>query len=176
MSTVYGATLGLDATSMILALFLTQIIAFPCSIWFAALAQRYGSLKLIRFAVIEYLIICVIGFYMGLGLEQGFHGTDTAIVLFFILACLVGTVQGGIQAISRSYFCQMIPPENAGEYFGFFDIFGKFATVLGPLLYAVVRGVTGSAAYSILSIVALFLLGLIMLAVGGKHFKEADKA
>jgi UMF1 family MFS transporter len=176
MSTVYGATLGLATEMMILALFLTQVIAFPCSIWFAALAQRFGSLKLIRFAVIEYLVICIIGFYMGLGLEQGFHGTETATILFFILACMVGTVQGGIQAISRSYFCQMIPPENAGEYFGFFDIFGKFATVLGPLLYAVVRGVTGSAAYSILSIVALFLLGLVMLGIGSKHFKETEKA
>jgi len=171
MSTVYGATLGLEATDMVLALFLTQVIAFPSSLLFAYLAQKYGSLRLIRFAVSEYLIICVIGFYMGLGLEQGFHGIETATVLFWILACMVGTVQGGIQAISRSYYCQMIPPENAGEYFGFFDIFGKFATVLGPLLYAVVRGATGSAAFSILSIVALFLLGLIMLGIGGKYMK-----
>jgi len=171
MSTVYGATLGLDTTDMVLALFLTQVIAFPCSILFAHLAQKFGSLKLIRFAVCEYLVICVIGFYMGLGLEQGFHGIGTATVLFWILACMVGTVQGGIQAISRSYYCQMIPPENAGEYFGFFDIFGKFASVLGPLLYAVVRSASGSAAFSILSIVALFIAGLIMLGFCGKHHK-----
>jgi len=112
---------------------------------------------------------------MGLGLEQAWFGIDVAVILFWTLACLVGTVQGGIQAISRSYFCQMIPPENSGEFFGFFDIFGKFATVIGPLLYALVRGITGSPAYAILSIVILFLLGLIMLGVGGKYFKEADK-
>jgi len=176
MSTVYGATLGLDATNMILALLMTQLIAFPCSIWFASLAQRYGSLKMIRGAVCLYLVICVVGFIMGLGLEQAWFGIDTAVILFWTLACLVGTVQGGIQAISRSFFCQMIPPENSGEFFGFFDIFGKFATVIGPLLYALVRGVTGSPAYAILSIVILFLLGLIMLGVGGKHFKEEEKA
>jgi len=172
MSTVYGATLGLGTTDMILALLMTQLIAFPCSIWFAALAQKFGSLKLIRGAVCIYLVICIVGFIMGFGLEQNLFGINVATVLFWTLACMVGTVQGGIQAISRSYFCQMIPPENSGEYFGFFDIFGKFATVLGPLLYALVRGVTGSPAYAILSIVILFLLGLIMLGVGNKHINE----
>ena len=171
MSTAYGATLGLDTTSMILALLITQLIAFPCSIWFSSLSQKFGSLKMIRAAVCEYLLICIVGFFMGFGLEQGLFGIDTAVILFWILACMVGTVQGGIQAISRSYFCQMIPPENSGEYFGFFDVFGKFASVLGPLLYALVRGATGSPAYAILSIVVLFLIGLIMLGVGGKYMK-----
>jgi len=129
---------------------------------------------MIRAAVVEYLLICIVGFYMGFGLEQGIFGIETATVLFWILACMVGTVQGGIQAISRSYYCQMIPPENSGEFFGFFDIFGKFAAVLGPLLYAMVRGITGSPAYAILSIIALFLLGLIMLGLGNKHFKAPD--
>jgi len=169
MSTAYGATLGLDTTSMILALLVTQLIAFPCSIVFSNMAQRFGSLVMIRAAVCEYLLICIIGFFMGFGLEKAWFGVDTAVVLFWILACMVGTVQGGIQAISRSYYCQMIPPENAGEFFGFFDIFGKFAAVLGPLLYAMVRKITDSPALAILSIVALFLAGLIMLGVGTKH-------
>jgi len=176
MSTAYGATLGLDTTNMILALLVTQLVAVPCSIWFSTLAQRFGSLKMIRAAVCEYLLICIIGFFMGFGLEQGiFRNIETAVILFWILAVMVGTVQGGIQAISRSYYCQMIPPEKAGEFFGFFDIFGKFAAVLGPLLYAVVRSATGSAAYAILSIVALFLVGLIMLGIGGKHFKASPE-
>ena len=175
MSTVYGATLGLETTQMILALLLTQLIAFPCSIWFATLAQRFGSLKLIRAAVCLYLMICIVGFIMGFGLEQELFGIPTAQTLFWILACMVGTVQGGIQAISRSYYCQMIPPENSGEYFGFFDVFGKFATVLGPLLYALVRGTTGSPAFAILSIVVLFIFGLIMLGIGGKYHKADEK-
>jgi UMF1 family MFS transporter len=171
MSTAYGSTLGLDDVSMILALLLTQIIAVPCSIWFASLAARFGSLKMIRAAVCEYLLICITGFIMGFGLEQNLFGVDTAIILFWILASMVGMVQGGIQALSRSYFCQMIPPENAGEFFGFFDIFGKFAAVLGPLLYSSVRAITNSAAYAILSVVFLFILGLIMLSIGDKHAK-----
>ena len=164
MSTIYGQTLGLDAMNMVLALLVTQLIAVPCSIWFSALSKRFGSLRMIRIAVCEYLLICLVGFFMGFGLEHELFGVETAVIFFWVLACMVGTVQGGIQAISRSYFCQMIPPENAGEFFGFFDIFGKFAAVLGPLLYAGVRTITGSAAYAILAIVLLFLVGLIMLS------------
>jgi len=174
MSVIYGDALSLAAQDMVLALFLTQIIAFPCAIWFSTLAQRFGSLKMIRAAVVEYLLICVVGFIMGFGLEQNLFGINVATILFFVLACMVGTVQGGIQAISRSYYCQMIPPENSGEFFGFFDIFGKFAAVLGPLLYSMVRLVTGSPAFSILSIVALFLVGLILLGIGNRRGKTDD--
>jgi UMF1 family MFS transporter len=155
---------------MILALLATQIIAFPCSIWFSSLAKRFGSLTMIRAAVCEYLIICVIGFFMGFGLEAGFIGVSQAVVLFWILAMMVGTVQGGIQALSRSYYCKMIPPENSGEFFGFFDIFGKFAAVIGPLLYSLIKGLTGRSSLSILSLVALFIVSLIVLGVGNKHF------
>ena len=172
MSTSYGATLGLDATGMILALLVTQIVAFPCSIWFSALSRRFGSLTMIRAAVCAYLLICAVGFVMGFGLEEAYFGVSTATVIFWVLAVMVGTVQGGIQAISRSYYCQMIPPENAGEFFGFFDIFGKFASVLGPLLYAIVKGAVGRSSYSILSISALFLIALVILGVGNKHLKN----
>jgi len=164
MSTSYGATLGLDTTSMILALLMTQLVAFPCSIAFSALSKKFGSLNMIRAAVCEYLLICIVGFIMGFGLEEGFFDTGTAVVLFWILAFMVGTVQGGIQAISRSYYCQMIPPDNSGEFFGFFDIFGKFAAVLGPLLYAVTKGATGRSSFSILSIILLFGVSLIFLS------------
>ena len=174
MSTSYGATLGLGTTSMILALLVTQIVAFPCSIWFADLARRFGSLKMIRAAVSEYLLICIIGFFMGFGLEQSYFGISTAVVLFWTLAVMVGTVQGGIQALSRSYYCQMIPPENSGEFFGFFDVFGKFASVLGPLLYAVTKGITGRSSLSILSIVVLFLIALVILGIGNKHITASN--
>jgi len=175
MSTAYGATLGLDTNNMILALLVTQLIAFPCAILFSSMAQRFGPLTMIRAAVCEYLLICIIGFFMGFGLEKSWFGVETAVILFWILACMVGTVQGGIQAISRSYYCQMIPPENSGEFFGFFDIFGKFAAVLGPLLYAMVRRATDSPALAILSIVVLFLAGLILLSVGSKNSKADSK-
>ena len=171
MSTVYGTVLGLDATMMILALLITQLVAFPCSIWFSRLATKFGSLTLIRAAVCIYLGICITGFIMGFGLEENLFGIGTATILFFSLAFMVGSVQGGIQAISRSYYCQIIPPENSGEFFGFFEIFGKFAAVLGPLLYAVTVGLTGRSSLAILSIIGLFLAGLIILAVGNKHLK-----
>ena len=174
MSTSYGTTLGLGTTEMILALLATQIIAFPCSIIFSNLSHKLGSLKMIRLAVGEYLIICIIGFFMGFGLERELFGTSVAVVLFWVLACMVGTVQGGIQAISRSYYCQMVPPENSGEFFGFFDIFGKFAAVLGPLLYALVRRITDSPAFAILSLVVLFLIGLLLLAIGGKQMETGE--
>ncbi|MCL1805152.1 MAG: MFS transporter [Clostridiales bacterium] len=174
MSTSYGATLGLDTTSMILALLVTQLVAFPCSIWFSTLSRRFGALQMIRAAICEYLLICIVGFFMGFGLEEGWFGVSTAVTLFWILAVMVGTVQGGIQAISRSYYARMIPPEKSGEFFGFFDVFGKFAAVLGPLLYAVTKGITGRSSLSILSIVLLFLAALVILTAGRKHFKASE--
>jgi UMF1 family MFS transporter len=176
MSTAYGTTLGLDSTGMILALMVTQIVAFPCSILFSSLSKKFGSLAMIRAAVGEYLLICIVGFIMGFGLEEAFFGVDTALTLFWILAFMVGTVQGGIQAASRSYFAKMIPPENSGEYFGFFDIFGKFASVLGPFLYAMVKDATGRSSVSILSIVLLFVIGLVILTAGRKHFGKEEPA
>jgi UMF1 family MFS transporter len=173
MSTSYGSTLGLGTVEMILALLVTQFVAFPCSIIFSSLTKRFGSLNMIRAAVCVYLLICVTGFLMGFGLEEGYFGVDTAVVLFWILAFLVGTVQGGIQAVSRSFFSQMVPPENSGEFFGFFDIFGKFASVLGPLLYAATRELTGRSSYSILSIILLFAVSIVILGAGNKYFKEA---
>lgn len=172
MSTSYGTTLGLSATGMIIALLITQIVAFPCAILFGKISGKIGSLKMILVAIIVYLLICCIGFVMGYGLEENFLTTDQATILFFILAILVGTVQGGIQAISRSYYGKMIPPQNAGEYFGFFDIFGKFAAFLGPLLYSMTKGLTGRSSFSIFSIILLFAGALIVMFAGRKHLKN----
>lgn len=144
MSTSYGADLGLDSTGMILALLVTQIVAVPCSIWFGKLAQKTGAIRMIAIAIAVYFVICAVGFYMGFSIEQVEHLADTdpayqsakglSQALFWMMAFLVGTVQGGVQALSRLYFGKLVPPSKSNEYFGFFDIFGKFATVLGPLL------------------------------------------
>ena len=163
MSTSYGTTLGLDALKMILALLVTQLVAFPCAIIFSRLSKRFGSLKMLTVAVCVYLGICCIGFIMGFGLEENMFSVNTAQLLFWILAFLVGTVQGGIQAISRSHFGKLIPPENSGEFFGFYDIFGKFAAVLGPALYALTKSITGRSSFSILSLVVLFLAALFIM-------------
>ena len=183
MATKYGDTLGLGSIGMILALVVMQVVAMPCSILFGRLAKKVGALKLITFSVLMYAFITIVGFAMGyivdfsdrLGLAPE-KAIAISQVLFWILATLVGTVQGGIQALSRSYFGQLIPPERSGEYFGFMDIFGKFACVIGPALYELFYGLTGKACYGILSIILLFILGFLFLTVGRKHFKVAEHA
>ncbi|PHV72231.1 MFS transporter [Sporanaerobium hydrogeniformans] len=174
MATSYGATLGLDSVKMILALLVTQLVAFPCAILFGKLSGRWGALKLIKGAVMVYLFICVLGFWMGFGLEEGFLSIGEAEGLFWFMAAVVGTVQGGIQAISRSYFGKLIPPEKSGEYFGFFDVFGKFAAVIGPALYAGIKGVTGRSSLSILSITLLFVISLMILLVGRRYLEDTS--
>ena len=182
MATKYGDTLGLGSIGMILALLVTQLVAMPCSILFGNLSKKVGSLKLITFAVLLYAFITIVGFAMGfivdfhdtLGLEMA-KALQVGAVLFWVLAFLVGTVQGGIQALSRSYFGQLIPKNRSGEYFGFMDIFGKFACVVGPALYALVYGITQKPSFGILSIILLFVLGFVFLMVGRPYFKQAEK-
>jgi len=173
MATAYGSELGLDAAGMIGALFVTQVVAFPCSIMFGWLAKRMRSVKLIMCAIGVYLLICLTGFVMGFGLEMNWFDQSVAIIIFWALAFMVGTVQGGIQAISRSTFARLVPPENSGEYFGFFEIYGRFSTIIGPFLYATVLGITGVPSFSILSIIIIFLVGLIILAARRKHLDAA---
>ncbi|MEI8216848.1 MAG: MFS transporter [Eubacteriales bacterium] len=169
MATSYGATLGLDGTGMILALLVTQLVAFPCAILFSLLSSKFGTINMIISAIIIYFFICIMGFYMGFGMEQGFLDNKQALNLFWILAVMVGTCQGGIQALSRSYFGKLIPPERSNEYFGFFDIFGKFAAILGPLLYALIAAATGRSSFAMGSIIFLFLAGGIILFISRKH-------
>jgi len=183
MATAYGSTLGLDTTGMILALLVTQFVAVPCSLLFSVFAKKFGSIRMILFAVCMYIIICLVGFYMGITIEQAppqgaAHDAAlaTSQILFWLMAALVGTVQGGIQALSRSYFGKLIPPERSNEFFGFFDIFGKFAAVIGPLLYSVLAAASGSSAVGILSVSALFIAALIILVAGRKHLANTTKA
>lgn len=175
MSTAYGNTLGLDTTGMILALLATQLVAFPCSIWFSRLSKRFGSLRILIAAVCMYLLICIIGFIMGFGLEEKWFDIPTALRLFWLLALMVGSVQGGIQALSRSYFGKLVPPENSAEFFGFFDIFGKFAAVIGPALYGATKMLTGRSSLSILSLVLLFAIAIVILATGRIHMDPKNQ-
>lgn len=170
MATSYATTLGLDTTRTILALLLTQVVAFPSALIFGKLSSKYGSLHMIKNGILVYFIICLVGFFIGFGLEEEFLTLAIATNIFWFLAVLVGTVQGGIQAISRSYFGKIVPPENSGEYFGFFDIFGKFAAVVGPFLYSLVKGITGRSSFSILSIILLFLTAYLILTIGMKKY------
>ncbi len=172
MATAYGTTLGLDSTGLILALLVTQLVAFPFAIIFGTLAKKFGSLRMIGAAVTLYFGICIIGFIMGYGIEESFLTIPQATTIFWILSFLVGTVQGGIQALSRSFYGKMIPKKKANEYFGIYDIFGKFAAILGPMIYAIVKGTTGRSSFAILAIIILFAIGAMFLLIGRKYFKE----
>ena len=183
MATNYGTTLGLGTIGMILALLVTQIVAVPFSILFGNLAKKVGAIRMIAVAVSVYFVITILGFVMGFNIERAeLAGGDveaairTSTVLFWVLATLVGTVQGGIQALSRSYFGQIIPPERSNEYFGFLDIFGKFSCVIGPALYSLVYTLTNRPSFSILSVILLFLGGGIALVCGRKHFAAPQAA
>ena len=180
LATNYGSTLKLGAIGMILALLVTQLVAVPFSILFGNLAKKVGGIKMISIAVCTYLVITVLGFFMGFNIEQAqLNGGDveaaikTSSALFWVLAALVGTVQGGIQALSRSYFGQLIPAERSNEYYGFLDIFGKFSCVIGPALYSLVFTLTNRSSLGILSVILLFIAGIVMLIAGRKHFKRA---
>lgn len=152
MATTYGTSLGLDSTALILALLVTQFVAFPSAIAYGRLAGRYGTLRMIIIAVVAYVcIVLFAAFFLKSEVE------------FWILAIVVGMFQGGIQALSRSYFGKLIPKENANEYYGFFDIFGRYASVMGTLLVSVVTSLTGDASLGVLSIGILLVVGFVML-------------
>lgn len=250
MATAYGSTLGLDGTGMILALLVTQLVAVPCSILFSRFSGKFGTIRMLLFGITVYVIVCIVGFYMGFSLEPhqfayedkydilvseasqdlstdaagalkkaGLSALpkktrsedikksleslsndfpeekaaleaavgklvpfmeDTALsfsydsalafssILFWILSVLVGTSQGGMQALSRSYFGKIIPAERSNEFFGFFDIFGKFAAVIGPALYAVLVNTTGRSSFGILGLIVLFIIGAGVLVFNRK--------
>lgn len=175
ISTSYGSKLNLDNVGMILALLLTQIVAVPFSILFGKLAERLGSVRVLLGAVCIYFLVCLVGFFMGFNIEQNpgcQQALQFSLILFWCMAFLVGTVQGGIQAISRSYFGKLIPPERSNEYFGFFDIFGKFAAVIGPLLVAAFTQMTGRDSIGVISLALLFAVGGCILFFGRKLFTD----
>ena len=179
ISTSYGSKLGLDDISMILALLVTQIVAVPFSILFGKLADKVGSINLLCGAVAVYFCITVVGFFMGFNIEQN-PGDESALTLsltlFWCMAFLVGTVQGGIQALSRSYFGKLIPASRSNEYFGFFDIFGKFAAVIGPLLVALFTQFTGRDSIGVISLAILFLIGEGILFTGRKKIFQVEES
>lgn len=152
MATSYGSSLGIDSTQLVLALLVTQFVAFPSAIAYGRLAGRFGTLRMIVVAVAAYVgIVLFAAFFLKTAVE------------FWILAVLVGMFQGGIQALSRSYFGRLIPKERANEYYGFFDIFGRYASVMGTLLVSVVTSLTGNPSLGVLSIGILLVAGLVML-------------
>lgn len=151
MSTAYGTDVGLDATGLLVALLVVQIVAAPFAVLFGKLAGKFGRKNMLYVAILVYTFVCIFALFL-----------DT-LIEFWFLALMVGTVQGGIQAISRSLYASMVPKDKSNEFFGFYNIFGKFASVLGPFLLAVTTQLTGSSTYGVFSIIILFIIGFVVL-------------
>ena len=150
MATAYGTALGLDTTGLLIALLVTQIVAFPFSILFGRLSGKYRPEKLIMVCIAAYLGIAIFALFMSTQLH------------FWILAVCVGMFQGGIQALSRSYFAKIIPSEKSGEYYGIMDICGKGASFLGTTLIGIVSQLTGSVNRGIGVLIVTFSIGLLL--------------
>ena len=156
MATAYGSSLGLDTTGLLLALLVTQIVAFPSSIIFGRLARKVASEKLITVCICAYFGIAVFAMFM------------SSQIHFWILAVVVGMFQGGIQALSRSYFTKIIPAEKSGEYFGLLDICGKGASFMGTFVVSFVAQLTGVQNLGVGSLAVFFIVGLILFRLSAK--------
>ena len=157
MATAYGTALGLDTTGLLLALLVTQIVAFPSALIFGRLSAKYPSSQLIPVCIAAYTGIAVFAFF----LTQQWQ--------FWVLAVMVGMFQGGVQALSRSHFAKIIPAEKSGEYFGLFDICGKGASFLGTMIVSVGSQLTGSANVGVGSLIVLFIVGFVLFRVSYKE-------
>jgi UMF1 family MFS transporter len=165
----YGATIGLSAITLMLVLLVTQFVAFPCAIIYGRMAERVGAKKVIYFGIFTYCVICAIALTMNPERDIRF-----LTVMFWSLAMLVGTAQGGIQALSRSYFGRIIPKDKSNEYFGFYNVFGRFASILGTTFYGVIVLWTGRPHYGIGIIVVLFIAAAIVFRYAPDDRKYVD--
>ena len=172
MATAYGTALGLDTTGLLLALLLTQFVAFPCSIIFGRLSGKYDAGLLIKVCIVAYTLITVFGVFLVTQWQ------------FWVLATLVGMFQGGIQALSRSYLGKIIPAERSGEFYGLMDIFGKGASFVGMTLVSVVSQLTAGMKVNVFglslqnenlavgTLIFLFIAGYVLFCKADKLNKE----
>ncbi len=151
MATIYGREVGIGQNDLIGALLLTQVVGIPFTLIFGKLGEKIGAKKGIYISLTVYLIITILGYNLDSALD------------FWILAGLVGTVQGGAQALSRSLYGALIPENKSAEFYGFYGISSKFAAITGPFVFALVGQITGSSRYGILAVASFFILGIILL-------------
>ena len=172
MATAYGTALGLDSTGLLLALLVTQIVAFPCAVVFGRLSVKHDTGLLIKVCILAYTCITVFGIFLVSQWQ------------FWLLAVLVGMFQGGIQALSRSYLGKIIPPDRSGEFFGLMDIFGKGASFVGLLLVSLVSQIFAGTTVEVFglrlqnenlavgSLIVLFVIGYVLFCKADKLNKE----
>ena len=151
MAVDYGLSLGFPSESLIVALLITQFVGFPAALAFGLAARRVGPKPALYFGVAVYVAVTVWAYFM------------TSVTEFYVLAVVVGLVQGGVQAISRSLYARFVPAAQSGEFFGFFNMLGRFAAIVGPSLVAVTGLLTGSSRLGILSVVVVLVVGMVLL-------------
>lgn len=156
MATAYGQALGLDSTGLLLALLVTQIVAFPSVLIFSRIVKKVNPEKIITICIGAYFCIAVYAYWLDTQLD------------FWILAVLVGMFQGTIQALSRSYFAKIIPAEKSGEFFGIYDICGKGASVIGTALVSFLSQMTGNINIGVSALSVMFLIGIILFRYAAK--------
>ncbi len=139
-----------DTITLLGILLVIQIVAFPCAIAYGMLAKRFSARKMIIIGIATYIVACIGAFFV------------TSVAHIFVLGILIGSAQGGIQALSRSYYAKIVPKEKSNEFFGFYNVFGKFSAIIGPAVMAFTTTATGNARWSILSIIPLFIIGFIV--------------
>ncbi|MCL2500077.1 MAG: MFS transporter [Defluviitaleaceae bacterium] len=157
MAIAYGVSIGITDMTLIIVLLVTQFVAMPCAIIYGKLSQKYGAKTMIYVAIFTYCLVCSIALFMNPA-----RSDQTLTIMFWALAMLVGTAQGGIQALSRSYFARIIPKDKSNEYFGFYNVCSRFASVLGTAIMATVALITEQTHYGIAGISVLFIAAAII--------------
>ncbi len=151
MAVIFGTEIGIGQSDLIGAILLVQFVGVPLSLVYIRLAQRFSTRRAIQMGLLGYTLITIGGFF----LKEGWH--------FWLLAFMVGCVQGGTQALSRSLFGRLIPKEMSGEFFGFYDISQKFAGILGPFVFGITAQLTGNSRWGIVSLIVFFVGGIVLL-------------
>lgn len=169
MATAYGAEIGIGSRDLIAAILIVQFVGIPCAFLFGTVAGRFGAKRSIFVGLLVYVAISILGYFM----RTAAH--------FYLLAFLTGMVQGGTQALSRSLFASLIPAHKSGEFFGFYSVFEKFASIFGPLLFALAIAITGQSRLAILSVILFFVAGAAILSVvnveeGRALARQAERA
>lgn len=151
MATAVATDLGINASVLIVVLLIVQIVAFPFTVLYGQLAKRFGDKTMIYVGIMTYIVICIYALSMK-------TATD-----FFILACMVGTAQGGLQALSRSMFGKLVPEGKSNEFFGIYNVFGKFSSIIGTSLLGIITQLTGNSLNGVFGLIILFIIGGILL-------------
>lgn len=153
MATAYGSDMHISDIDLLLILLVTQFVAFPFALLYGKLSEKFKGKTMLYVGILIYIFICIYAYFL------------KTVVDYWILAMLVGTSQGGLQALSRSYFGKLVPKENSNEFFGFYNIFGKFAAIMGPALVGVITQQTGKVNNGVFSLIILFIIGGLILTL-----------